>query len=75
METVRNSQKVWPYCSSCGCRLQIDDKDGFYYFEGKLIVKHFGRTAYPYMDARRHSCPRVNHVYIVDPQEVAYVGA
>ena len=75
MKTVRNGQRVWPYCSSCGCRLEIAESSGAHSFDGMLIVKHFGASRFPYSHARKHHCPDVNVEHIVHPHEVAYVGA
>lgn len=35
MKTVRDGQRVWPYCSECGCRANvIPYADGY-------VLKHF----------------------------------
>lgn len=72
MKTVRDGQKVWPYCDICGCRLDIRRTSGFHEVVGHFIVRHFG---YGWQDARGHSCSKINHEHIVTPQEVAHVGA
>lgn len=65
METVRDGQKVWPYCSRCGCRLQLS-----YLFKEKNTV-----IAYHYYgsfdtDSRGHKCKSVFESHYVSSESV-----
>lgn len=51
MKTVRNGQKVWPYCSECGCRLEIFENGMF------VSLRHFGSFD---KDARGHKCSKLD---------------
>jgi hypothetical protein len=64
MLTVRDGQKVWPYCEECGCRLNT--KNG--------IIQHWwGEHEYQpnhvvvlKSDARGHKCSKLIDFWIVD---------
>ena len=50
---IRNSQKVWPTCPECGCRLEIFENSVFVtlkHFDGNLVDK----------DARGCKCISIN---------------
>lgn len=66
MKTVRDGRKVWPYCTECGCRLEIDQVAA-YYFEGHHTLAHFngGWGKNSWVDARGHSCSKITNKWIV----------
>lgn len=66
METVRNGQKVWPYCGECGCRLDIVRIHG-----DLIFVSHFG--PWDYTDARGCKCPSIGK-YWISFESIIYIG-
>jgi hypothetical protein len=60
MLTIRNGQKVWPYCPECGCRLAVTE---FIHQEGIAQVTHFGWQVD--RDPRGCLCSKVNESYYV----------
>jgi len=49
---MRDGQAVWPYCSDCGCRLNILPTDRI----NEVILLHFGMS--PLKDARGCVCSK-----------------
>jgi hypothetical protein len=72
MKTVRNGQKVWPYCSDCGCRLEVN-----WVFENTeqehALVVHF-YDGIINKDARGHSCSLVDKMYLANRKMLAHIG-
>lgn len=66
MRTVRDGQIVWPYCTRCGCRLEMFEEDKNFYFrhyEGRKLL--FGDiSGYMFVDAR--GCLCINEIWSVD---------
>jgi len=56
---MRDGLKVWPYCSECGCRLNIRSTA----MRGEMALSHFGM--HPVKDARGCICPKRFHHEIV----------
>jgi len=58
MLTIRDGRRVWPYCSECGCRLEIFENDVF------LTFRHFGSSEN--LDARGCLCSRISLEWSID---------
>lgn len=68
---VRDRQKVWPYCTSCGCRLQI--KRLITIEDAVYTLTHFGE--FIDRDAKGHLCSKVNRVaFIADHLITEFIG-
>lgn len=62
MQTVRNGQKVWPTCPSCGCRLEVGTKT----YGGYHHAIHFGAlNTKGLVDARGCKCPLAKQLFKV----------
>jgi len=72
MQTVRDGQKVWPFCGSCGCRLQftpLKQMDRHFY-----VFSHFGfNHRSPFTDAQNHWCNDAKFQWVA-PVEKVYLG-
>lgn len=62
MKMVRNGQKVWPYCSECGCRLAISKT-----INDEALLCHWGSYD---TDMRGCVCSLVNKTYYVSLKQV-----
>jgi len=51
-EFMRDGVKVWPYCSDCGCRLNIVPGN----YSNEVTLVHFGMS--PTKDARGCICSK-----------------
>lgn len=60
MKHVREGQIVWPYCSDCGCRLEMfeakDDRFYFRHYEGFFAILGDSPMSAVMLDARGHMC-------------------
>jgi hypothetical protein len=63
---MRDGQNVWPYCSSCGCRLQITKQNSWM---NEYRLTHFGLSGT--VDARGCKCPKLFRLQIVGKDKVA----
>lgn len=71
MKTVRDGQKVWPYCSDCGCRLEIHH--AFQYTDQHhILYTHYGGDQD--RDSRGHTCKSVDKLWISSPKLIAHIG-
>jgi hypothetical protein len=72
MKVVRNGQKVWPYCESCGCRLDI------FYNNGKNIalVSHYYLDDPELLgtDASGCKCQDIERIWNVEPAQLIGVS-
>jgi hypothetical protein len=69
MKTVRNGQKVWPFCPECGCRLsitQITIKT-----VEKLRIEHYSFGIR--LDERGHDCLLIGSEWFVLPETLSYL--
>jgi hypothetical protein len=62
---MRDGIKVWPYCSDCGCRLNITKGP----WESEYRLTHFGLSGT--VDARGCKCPKLFRLQIVGKDKVA----
>jgi hypothetical protein len=60
----RDGTKVWPYCSSCGCRLDMLSTNKI----NEIALVHFGMN--PFKDARGCICPNRFDYKIVQSYKV-----
>lgn len=67
MKTIRDGQKVWPYCENCGCRLDYED---FSNTEYKFF--HFSSWQWEgdFADRRGHSCKNLFASWIIPKRKV-----
>lgn len=64
MKTVRDGQKVWPYCEECGCRLQVAGNFvGHWYGETKITGLHEITVI---SDARGCKCSKLIDFWVLD---------
>lgn len=61
MKTVRDGQIVWPFCTRCGCRLDMfKEKDEFFFrhypSSQKAIADLLGIPEWNFRDARGCAC-------------------
>lgn len=69
-EFTRDGNHVWPYCSECGCRLQITKQNSWL---NEYRLTHFGLS--PTVDARGCKCSRLFRLQIVGEDRVqAFYG-
>lgn len=64
MLTVRDGQKVWPYCEECGCRL-TGETGIIGHWWGK-VEKVSPMEQIVYTDARGHNCSKLIDFWILD---------
>lgn len=67
METVRNGQRVWPFCSECGCRLEIFENNIF------VTLRHFWGNQIT-QDARGCRCSKINLEWSLIKGEITHLG-
>lgn len=68
---VRDRQRVWPYCTVCGCRLNVMfDDDG----EGKTTLSHFPAHWHTDEDARGHKCANINEYISLNSLDDIFIG-
>ena len=62
MKTIRDGKIVWPYCESCGCRLDYTD-----YSRTEYKFYHFSTwtTSGDFSDGRGHSCKNLFQAWIL----------
>jgi len=66
MKTVRNGQKVWPYCEECGCRVFYHRLWGAEYLAHKLKDKE--------TDKQGHRCSEIGNWWKVDDNIRSLLG-
>ena len=64
---VRNGQKVWPTCPTCGCRLEFFENSMFY------ALRHFGEGL-DKRDARGCKCPDIDLEVNTLKGEISHFG-
>ncbi len=70
MKTVRNGQKVWPYCEECGCRLQVSGNLAQHWWgEKEETAPH---TFTVYSDARGCRCSSLIDFWFLDIVDQEY---
>jgi hypothetical protein len=62
---VRNGQRVWPTCPSCGCRLEFLENGMF------INLRHFGAIQ---EDARGHKCEYLEDEWTFIKGETSHFG-
>lgn len=75
MKTVRNGQMVWPFCTRCGCRLEmvIGSDDQVYFRHYDIYRALFGepQVSAIYVDAR--GCMCVDDIWALEDR-IIYQG-
>ena len=66
---VRDRQKVWPYCTKCGCRLNIERLPNY----GLLLLSHFLHELFQKRDARGHICEVAKWSFSIQEYEIEHI--
>lgn len=72
--TVRDRMKVWPYCTECGCRLNIYLDKYFDGGDGSTSLYHFYAYLHVDKDARGHKCKNLNEVIELKSLDDIFIG-
>jgi len=67
MKTVRDGQKVWPYCEECGCRLALTESP--YNPKDQITARHFGGSTWN-GDGQGHKCKLLHVPFYLEKQEI-----
>lgn len=66
VQIVRNGQKVWPTCISCGCRLELFENNMF------VTAQHFWGGSIK--DARGCRCPQLTFEWSILKRNISHLG-